>query len=205
MALSAELFQEILDDDVIVDKDKLIAGAIYGVPESIRSKVWMYLLNVSDSSHHFEGQQAEERTRYYNSLNPATFLHIKNTVNTVIHHMQLTEMNISAGVSNVLCRYFTCDPNIHFQTGIVSLTIPLYVASGRDEVSTFFMLTNLLDRLFTLLENGTFVRQCAKLAKIINILHQKHLMQLMYFYIGLCFYIPRRFLFNRCFVYGTLI
>lgn len=169
MALSAELFQEILDDDVLVDKEKLVAGAKYGVPESVRGKVWMYLLNISDSSHHFEGQQAEERVKYYHSLRPTTFLHIKNAVNTVIHQCALTELNITANISNILCKYFSCDPNIHFTSGIVNLTIPLFIASNRDEVSAFFMLTNLMDRLNSQIENGMHLRQAAKLAKYINI------------------------------------
>ena len=49
MALSADQFQEILDEDILVDKEKLIAAARYGIPDSVRAKVWMYLLNVSDN------------------------------------------------------------------------------------------------------------------------------------------------------------
>ena len=168
MSLTAELFQEILDDDVFVDRDKLIAGAKYGIPDGMRAKVWMYLLNVSDSSHHFEGQQVEERTNYYRSLKTTTFLHIKNAVNTIVHHMQLAEMNITAGVSNVLCKYFSCDQNIHFTPGIVNMTVPLYIASNNDEVSTFFMLTNLLDRFYCGGDTSVHLRLAGKLAKYVN-------------------------------------
>jgi hypothetical protein len=168
MAFSTELFQEILDDDVLVDKDKLIAGAKYGVPDSMRSKVWMYLLNVSGSSHQFEGQQGEKRMHYYQSLRPTTFLYIKNAVNTVIHQMSLTRLNITAGISNILCNYFSCDPSIHFTTGIVNLTVPLYLASDRNEVSTFFMLTHLLDRFYCSIDSDTCLRQSAQLVKYIG-------------------------------------
>jgi hypothetical protein len=168
MALSAELFQEILDDDVLVDKEKLISGAKYGVPDSMRSKVWMYLLNVSGSSHQFEGQQSEKRIHYYRSLRPTTFLYIKNAVNTVIHQLSLTRLNITAGISNILCNYFSCDPSIHFTSGIVNLTVPLYLASNKDEVSAFFMLTNLLDRFYCSIDSDTCLGQSAKLAKYIN-------------------------------------
>ena len=168
MSLTAELFQEILDDDVLVDKDKLIAGARYGIPDTMRSKVWMYLLNVSDSSHHFEGQQAEERNQYYRSMKVTTFLHIKNAVNTIVHRMQLTELNITAGVSNVLCHFFSCDQNIHFTPGIVNMTVPLFIASNKDEVSTFFMLTNLLDRFYSGGETSVHLGLAARLAKFIN-------------------------------------
>ena len=169
MAYSEEMFNEILDDDVLVDKEKLMTASYYGIPESVRSKVWMYLLNVSDSSHHFEGQQTEMRIKYYNSLRPTTFPYIKNAVNTVIHHMALTEENISAGLSNILCNYFSANPNVHFNTGIVSLTVPLYIASGKDEVSSFFLLTNLLDRWYIQSTEKDFIKQAAKLAKYISI------------------------------------
>ena len=171
MALSVEQFQEIMDDDVLVDKEKLIAGAKYGVPESVRSRVWMYLLNISVSSHHFEIQQMEEREKYYHSLRPTSFFPIKNSVNTVIHQMQLTELNISVGVSNILCNYFSCDPNISFTPGIVSLTVPLYLAANRDEVSAFFMLSNLLDRISVINDSGDYLKQSGKLAKYINIFY----------------------------------
>lgn len=169
MALNEEQFLEILDDDVLVDKHKLIAGAKYGVPESMRPKVWMYLLNISDSSHHFEGQQVEERVKYYKNLRPTTSLPIKNAVNTAVHNMMsLTDKNIAARISNILCNYFSCDPNISFNPGIVHLTIPLYMASG-DEVSSFFMLTNLLDRISSFIDSGQHLRYAAKLGKYINI------------------------------------
>ncbi|OHT06733.1 TBC domain containing protein [Tritrichomonas foetus] len=169
MSLTEEQFLEILDGDVLVDKDKLISGAKYGVPDSMRSKVWMYLLNISDSSHHFEGQQVEERNKYYKSLRPTTFLPIKNAVNTAVHHMALTDKNIAAKISNILCNFFSCDPNIHFNPGIVNLTIPLYTAADGDEVSAFFMLTNLLDRLYSFIDSGLHLRYAAKLGKYINI------------------------------------
>lgn len=170
MSLNEEQFLEILDDDVLVDKEKLIAGAKYGVPDSMRPKVWMYLLNISDSSHHFEGQQIEERSKYYRSLRPTTFLPIKNAVNTAVHHMMsLTDHNIAACISNILCNYFSCDPNISFNPGIVNLAIPLYIASGGDEVSSFFMLTNLLDRISNFIDSGQYLRYAAKLGKYINV------------------------------------
>lgn len=169
MALSEELFQEILDDDVLVDKDRLIRGAKYGVPESVRPRVWMFLLNVSDRSHQFESQQLEERIQYYKGLKPKTFLHIKNAVNTIVHDVQLTGLNVTEGVSNVLCSYFSSDPNTHFTSEIVNMTLPLYIASNKDEVSTFFMLTNLLDRCHFRGETNTPLRLAAKLAKYINI------------------------------------
>ena len=169
MSLTEEQFLEILDDDVLVDKEKLIAGAKYGVPDSIRSKVWMYLLNISDVSHHFESQQIEARRKYYANLRPTTFLPIKNAVNTAVHHMSLTDKNIAAKVSNILCNFFSCDPTIHFNPGMVNLAIPLYIASDGDEVSAFFMLTNLLDRVYTFIDSGQHLRYAAKLGKYINI------------------------------------
>ncbi|EAY12509.1 TBC domain containing protein [Trichomonas vaginalis G3] len=165
------MFLEILDDDVLVDKEKLMAASYYGVPDAVRAKVWMHLLNVSDSSHHFEGQQVVERTKYYKSLRPTTFPYIKNAVNTVIHHMALTEENISAGLSNILCNYFSCNPNVHFNMGIVSLTVPLFIASENDEVSSFFLLTNLLDRWYFQNSDDIHIKQAAKLAKYISIFY----------------------------------
>jgi hypothetical protein len=135
MALSEELFQEILDDEVLVDRDKLIAGAKYGVPDSMRAKVWMYLLNICAWSQAFEGKRTENRVRYYKGLRPTTFPNIKNAVNTVVHERSLTEPNLSASVSNILCNYFSCDPNIHFTPGVVHLAIPLYMAARGDEVT----------------------------------------------------------------------
>jgi len=169
MAHSEEMFLEILDDDIIVDKEKLISASYYGVPDSVRSKVWMYLLNISDSSHHFEGQQSEERSKYYKTLRPTTFLYIKNAVNTAIHNMALTDMNITAGISNILSNYFSCNPNIPFSSGIVSLCIPLFIASGRNEVSAFFMLTNLIDRWYFHINNRMHIQQASKLGKYISI------------------------------------
>lgn len=178
MALSVDQFQEILDEDILVDKERLIAASRYGIPDSVRAKVWMYLLNVSDNSHQFEGQAIEERTKYYNSLRPTTFLYIKNAVNTVVHNIRVSNLAdkmirltdvTSKKLSNILCNYFSCEPNIHFTPNIVNLTIPLYVASGRDEVSSFFMLSNLSDRLNNMIENGIHLRYASKLAKYIKI------------------------------------
>ncbi|KAH0785678.1 RabGAP/TBC [Histomonas meleagridis] len=178
MALSAEQFQEILDEDILVDREKLFTAAKYGVPESVRGKVWMYLLNVSDNSHQFEGKAVEERTRYYNSLRPNTFPYIKNAVNTAIHNMMVSSFadkriyfkdTMSSSIYNILSNYFSCEPNMHFTPGIVNLTIPLYIASGRDEVSSFFMLSSLSDRINTMTENSIHLRYASKLSKFIKI------------------------------------
>jgi hypothetical protein len=168
MALSAELFQEILDDDVLVDKHKLIESAKYGIPESIRSRVWLYLLDVSSSSQQAEAQQAERRLQYYKSLRPTMFLSIKNAVNTVVHDLSIAESTLTASVSNILCSYFSCDPNIHFTPGIVNLTVSLYIGAHRDEVTAFFMLTKFLDRFYSSIDSGCYARHAAVLVKYIN-------------------------------------
>ena len=58
---------------------------------------------------------------------------------------------------------------MHFSTGIVSLTVPLYIATEKDEVSSFFLLTNLLDRWYIQFTEKDAVKQAAKLAKYISI------------------------------------
>jgi hypothetical protein len=73
---------------------------------------------------------------------------------------------ITVGVSNVLCNYFSCDPNVHFTPEIANLTIPLFVASKYDEVPTFFMLTNLLDRFH--ISSDWPLKWSSKLARYIN-------------------------------------
>ena len=169
MAYSADMFSEILDDDVIVDKEKLIIASFYGIPDSVRSKVWLYLLNVSDCSHQFEAQQSEERIKYYKNLRPTAFLYIKNEVNTAIHNMSLTHMKISAGISNVLSNYFSCNPKFPFSSGIVSLTIPIFIATDHNEATTFFLLTNLIDKWYFQINSDLHIKQSAKLAKYISI------------------------------------
>jgi hypothetical protein len=168
MALSAELFQEILDDDVLVDKHRLIAGAKYGISESMRAKVWLYLLDVSSSSQQAEGQQAENRLHHYKSLRPTMFLSIKNAVNTVAHELTLAESALTASVCNVLCNYFSCDPKIHFTPGIVNVAVTLYIGGNRDEVTAFFMLTHFLDRFYSSIDSELYLRQAGVLIKYIN-------------------------------------
>lgn len=164
MAYSEEMFQEILDDDVLVDREKLSNVSYYGVPEKMRSKVWVFLL--SDANHNFEEQQ---ETKIYNNLSHAEFPHIKNTVNTVIHRMALVGLNNSAGLSNILCSYFSCNPNVHFQPGIASMLVPIYISSGENEVSSFFMLASLLDKWIVNVEIEKYYEYTSKLSKYISI------------------------------------
>lgn len=73
------------------------------------------------------------------------FLSIKNAVNTVVHDLSIAESTLTASVSNILCSYFSCDPNIHFTPGIVNL-----------------------DRFYSSIDSGCYARHAAVLVKYIN-------------------------------------